>query len=285
MIAITGATGHLGRLTIHALLNQDIAAHEIIAIVRSPEKAADLAARGVQVRQADYSQPEALQAALEGVQKLLLISSSDFNDRVDQHRHVIEAAKQAGVKLLAYTSILRAETSSLSLAADHKATEELIRASGLPFVFLRNGWYLENYNLAQALEHGVIAGSAGNGRVSAASRADYAAAAAAVLTQPKLENAIYELGSDQAFTLTELAAEVQAQSGRPVVYQNMPPEAYAGMLQSFGLPAVITEMVADSDVQLERGELYTDRKDLSQLIGRPTITMSDAIKAALKHAL
>jgi NAD(P)H dehydrogenase (quinone) len=283
MIAITGATGHLGRLTIQALLNH-ISAHKIIAIVRSPEKAADLAAQGVQVRQADYHQPEALQAALQGVQKLLLISSSDLNDRLGQHRHVIEAAKQAGVKLLAYTSILRADTSKLSLAADHKATEELIRASGLPFMFLRNSWYLENYNLAQAVEHGVIAGSAGNGRVSAATRADYAAATAAALIQPKLENAIYELGGDQAFTLTELAAELQAQSGRPVVYQNMPPEAYAGMLQSFGLPAVVSEMLADSDVQLERGELYTERKDLSQLIGRPTTTLSEALKAALKHA-
>jgi NAD(P)H dehydrogenase (quinone) len=282
MIAITGATGHLGILTIQALLDQGIAAHEILALVRSPEKAAGLASQGIQVRQADYHQSEALKTALQGVQKLLLISSSDFNDRLGQHRHVIEAAKHNSVKLLAYTSVLRADTSKLALAKDHKGTEDLIRAAGLPFVFLRNSWYLENYNPVQAAAQGAIAGSAGNGRVSAASRADYAAAAAAVLTQAVLENAIYELGGDEAFTMSELAAEVQAQSGRVVLYQNMPAEAYAGMLQSFGVPAVVSQILADSDVQLEQGELFTDRKDLSKLIGRPTTTLSNAVKMALK---
>jgi NAD(P)H dehydrogenase (quinone) len=216
MIAITGATGHLGRLTIAALIEVGIAPHDIIAVVRSPEKATDLKAQGVEIRQADYTQPQALEGALQGVQKLLLISSSDFNDRVGQHRHVIEAAQRAGVELLAYTSILKADTSSIKLAADHKATEESIRASGIHFVFLRNGWYLENYDLPQALVNGTILGSAGDGRVSAAPRTEYAAAAAAVLTKPNQQNTIYELGGDQSFTLSELAAELQVADRSPI---------------------------------------------------------------------
>ncbi|WP_019012385.1 SDR family oxidoreductase [Deinococcus aquatilis] len=281
MIAITGATGHLGQLTIHALLGRGAAPQDIVALVRDPQKAEALAALGVQVRRADYKQPETLKAALEGVDRLLLVSSNDFEDRVGQHRRVVEAAQQAGVTLLAYTSILRADTSGLSLAADHQATEELIRASGLPFVFLRNSWYMENYNPAQAVQHGVVAGSAGEGRVSAAARADYAAAAAAVLTGPGHENAVYELGGDQAFTLTELAAEVQAQSGRPVAYQNMPQDAYAQMLRGVGVPDAVADMLADSDVHLGQGDLYTESRDLSRLIGRPTTSLTEAVKAAL----
>ncbi|MGY2895826.1 SDR family oxidoreductase [Deinococcus sp. UYEF24] len=283
MIAITGASGHLGQLTIEALIERGVPPQEIVAVVRTPEKATALAERGVQVRQGDYTRPETLVSALQGVQQVLLISSSDFADRVGQHRNVIEAAKQVGATLLAYTSLLRADTSTLSLAADHKATEELIRASGLPFVFLRNGWYLENYNPVQAAAQGAVAGSAGEGRVSAASRADYAAAAAAALTQPQqAPDTVYELGGDQAFTLSELAAEVQTQSGRPVSYQNMPAADYAQMLLGFGLPAPVAEMLADSDTGLEKGELYTDSRDLSRLIGRPTTTMQEGVKAALQ---
>ncbi|MVN86290.1 NAD(P)H-binding protein [Deinococcus sp. HMF7620] len=282
MIAITGATGHLGQLTIAALLKRGVPAQNIVALVRNPAKAAELEAQGVQVRQADYRQPETLDAALQGVDKLLLISSNDFEDRVGQHRQVVDAAVRAGVKLLAYTSILRADTSGLALAADHKATEDLIRASGLPFVFLRNGWYLENYNPAQAAQYGAVAGSAGEGRVSAASRADYAEAAAAVLSQPGHDNAVYELGGDEAFTLGDLAAEVQAQSGRPVVYQNMPEGDYAQMLRGVGLPDALAEMLADSDVHLEKGDLYTDSGDLRRLIGRPTTTLTEGVRAALQ---
>ena len=281
MIGITGATGHLGQLTVQALLSSGTPASQIVAIVRSLEKAAPLAARGVQVRRGDYTQPETLKAALEGVDKLLLISSSDLDDRVGQHRHVIEAAKQAGVKLLAYTSFLRADTSQLSLTADHKPTEEIIRASGLPFVFLRNGWYLENYNPAQAAGAGAVLGSAGDGRVSAAARADYAEAAAAVLTGPGHEHKVYELGGDESFTLGELAAEIASQSGKSVVYRNMPQAEYAQMLQGFGVPTEFAEMLADSDTQISRGELYTDSRDLSRLIGRPTTTLAEGVRAAL----
>ena len=284
MIAITGATGHLGQLTIQALQDRGVQLQDIVAIVRTPEKAGALAERGIQVRQGDYTRPETLKTALEGVQRVLLISSSDFADRVGQHRNVIQAAADAGVELLAYTSLLRADTSRLSLAADHKATEALIRASGVPFIFLRNGWYLENYDVAQAVQTGAVTGSAGTGRVSPASRADYAAAAAAALTQTgvRAPGAVYELGGDQAFTLSELAAEVQAQSGRPVVYQDMPEDAYAQLLKGFGLPDPVAEMLADSDAQLAQGDLYTDSRDLSRLIGRPTTSMPEAVKAALQ---
>ena len=281
MIGITGATGHLGQLTIQALLDRGVPPNEIVALVRNPEKASGLSAQGVRVRHADYTLPETLEAALRGIDKLLLISSNEVANRVIPQGNVVAAAKQAGVKLLAYTSILRADTSTLRLAEDHKHTEAAIRASGIPFVFLRNGWYLENYNPAQAAAHGVVAGSAGDGRVSAAARADYAEAAAVVLSGDGHENAVYELGGDEGFTLGELAAEVQAQSGQPVRYQNLPEADYAAMLKGFGLPGALAEKLADADTKLEKGELYVEGRDLSRLIGRPTTTLSDGVKAAL----
>ena len=281
MIGITGATGHLGQLTIQALLDRGTPAAEIAALVRSPEKATDLAAKGVQVRRADYNQPQTLDSALQGIDKLLLISSNDVADRATPQRNVVEAAKRAGVGLLAYTSILRADTAKMTMAEDHKATEEDIRASGIPFVFLRNGWYLENQNVAQSAEHGVLAGSAGEGKLSAASRADYAAAAA-VLTLPNQENTIYELGGDQAFTLAELAAEIQAVTGNPVKYQNMPEAEYAGMLKGFGVPAPLADKLADAETRQSEGELYTDSGDLSKLIGRPTTRVKQWVQDTLQ---
>lgn len=282
MIAITGATGHLGRLTIQSLLQRGVSPDTLVALVRDPAKAADLAAQGVTVRQADYTQPHTLDAALQGVERLLFISSSEMSGRIDQHRNVVDAAVRAGVKLLAYTSILHADTTGLKLAEDHRATEALIRASGLPFVMLRNSWYLENYNLAQAAQHGTLAGAASEGRFSAASRADYAEAAAAVLAEPGHENAVYELGSDHAFTMSDMAAEIQAQTGRPVRYQNMTPDAYADMLRGMGLPAPVADMLADSEAHVAQGALYTDTGDLRRLTGRPTTTLSEGVRAALR---
>ncbi len=284
MIAVTGATGHLGRLVLENLLERGMEPARIAALVRSPEKAEGLAALGVQVRRGDYSQPETLGPALQGVERLLLVSSSEVGRRAEQHRNVVGAARAAGVKLLAYTSILKADTSAMQLAAEHRATEEAIRASGLPFVFLRNGWYLENYtgNLASALEHGALLGSAGEGRVSAATRADFAAAAAAVLTGPGHENRAYELGGDQAFTLAELAGIVAEVSGRPVEYRDLPEEAYAGVLAGFGVPEAFARVLADSDRGIARGELFTDSGDLARLIGRPTTPPWEAVAAALR---
>ncbi|MFL5382861.1 MAG: SDR family oxidoreductase [Longimicrobiaceae bacterium] len=284
MIAVTGATGHLGRLAIENLLERGVPAGRIVALVRSPEKAKELAERGVQVRQADYTRPETLGPALQGVETLLLVSANEVGQRLAQHRNVVEAARQAGVKLIAYTSILKADTSRMQLAGEHLATEELIRASGIPFVFLRNGWYLENYtgNLGPALEHGALLGSADDGRVSAAARADYAAAAAAVVTEPGHENRVYELGGDEAFTLAELTEVISRESGKPVEYRNLPEEEYAGVLASFGVPDPFPRVLADSDRGLARGELFTDSGDLRRLIGRPTTTAREAVAAALR---
>lgn len=284
MIAVTGATGHLGRLIVENLLERGVAAGRTVALARSPEKAAGLAAHGVQVRPADYTQPATLVPALQGVETLVFVSGSEAGQRIPQHRNVVDAARQAGVRLIAYTSILKADTSGMQLAAEHKATEEMIRASGIPFVFLRNSWYLENYagTLPSALEHGALLGSADDGRLSAATRADFAAAAAAVATGEGHENRIYELGGDESFTLAELAAIIAEVSGRPVEYRNLPEDAYAGALVSVGLPEQFARILADSDRGIARGELFTDSGDLRRLIGRPTTSPRDFVAGALR---
>ncbi len=282
MIVVTGATGKLGRHVLEQLL-QKVPASELAVAVRSPEKAADLAARGVSVRAADYTKPDTLPGALEGADKLLLISASEVGQRVKQHRVVVEAAKQAGVKLLAYTSILHADRSHISLAEEHRQTEEMIRASGLPYVFLRNGWYVENYseNLAPALEHGALLGAAKDGLIAAATRADFAAAAVRVLTEPGHENKTYELAADVPFTMTELAAEVARKSGRAVTYKDMSASEYKGVLLGAGVPEPIADMLADADVAIARGDLNDAGGDLSRLLGRPTTPFVQAIAAAL----
>jgi NAD(P)H dehydrogenase (quinone) len=282
-LVVTGATGHLGRLAVEALLGRGVAADQIVATGRNTDKLADLAARGVTVRTADYTDPASLVAAFAGADKVLLISSSEVGQRAVQHRNAVDAAREAGVSLLAYTSILRADTSTLVLAPEHKATEEYIRESGVPFVFLRNGWYTENWTgqVATAVEHGVVLGAADGGRVSAATRADYAAAAAAVLTGEGHEGKAYELGGDEAFTLDEYAAEVARQSGKPVAYQNLSEQEYATTLAGYGLPQPVAEMLADSDAGIARGELLTETGDLSRLAGRPTTPLSKAVADAL----
>lgn len=283
MIVITGASGQLGRLVIEALLKK-LPASEIVAAVRSPEKVSDLAARGVQIRQADYSQPATLDTAFKGADKLLLISSSEVGQRVPQHRAVIDAAKRAGVKLLAYTSLLHADTSPLGLAGEHQETEALLRESGLPHVLLRNGWYSENYaaGVPAALAHGVLLGSAGSGRIASAARADYAAAAATVLTLSDQAGRIYELAGDTAYTLTGLAAEITAQSGKEIAYKDLPEADYKAILLGAGLPEGLAALLADSDTGASKGGLFDDSHQLSQLIGHPTTTIATSIAAALK---
>ena len=283
MIVITGATGQLGRLVIESLL-QTVPASEIVAAVRSPEKAQDLAARGVQVRQANYTKPATLEAAFAGAHKLLLISSSEVGQRAPQHRAVIEAAQRAGVKLVAYTSLLHADSSPLALAGEHNETEAMLRASGLPFVLLRNGWYTENYaaSVPAALAHGVVLGSAVDGRIASAARADYAAAAAAVLTLDNQAGKVYELAGDASYTLAELAAEIAAQADKPVVYNDMPQAAFEAALLGFGLPAGLASLLADSDVGASKGGLFDDSHQLSALIGRPTTPMAATIAQAVK---
>lgn len=282
MIVVTGATGKLGRHVIDGLL-KTVPAKEIVAAVRSPEKAADLAARGVQVREADYSRPETLRTALAGAEKVLLISSSEVGQRVPQHTAVIEAAKAAGVSLLAYTSLLRADTTTLVLAPEHVATEKFLLSSGLPYVILRNGWYLENHTeqLTPALQHGAILGAAGEGRFASAARVDYAEAAVAVLTVRGYENRVFELAGDSAYTLAELAAEVSTQSGKTVVYRDLPEQEYAAALAGFGLPKPVAEMLAAADRGAAKGELDDRSGELQKLIGRPTTMLAAAVKAAL----
>jgi len=283
MIAITGASGRLGRLVIHGLLRR-VPAAQIVAAVRDVGKAQDLRELGVDVREADYDRPETLRAAFAGVDKLLLVSAVQPGKRLAQHAAVIDAATQAGVRLLAYTSMLRADTSSLLLAAEHHATERTLQASGLDFVMLRNGWYIENDTeaLAGALAMGKIIGSSGQGRFASATRADYAEAAVTVLTQPGHANKTYELAGDRAFTMAEFAQEVSRQAGRAIAYEDLPADDFGAALLGFGLPQMIVDVVVDASVRASRGALDSDRRDLSALIGRPTTPVAEAIEAALK---
>lgn len=283
MIAVTGASGQLGRLVIHSLLAK-VSASDIVAVVRNPDRVSDLAAQGVQVRKADYTQPEALLSAFSGVERLLLISSSEVGQRALQHRHVVDAAKRANVKFLAYTSLLHADTSPLALAQEHLDTEAYIKASGIPYAVLRNGWYTENYlaSVAPALQHGAFIGSAGDGRIASAARDDYAAAAAAVLTLPGQEGKTYELAGDSAYTLAEFAAELSRQAGKTVPYVNMSKADFKGALLGAGLPEGLAELLADSDLGASKGGLFDEGRQLSDLIGRATTTLSEMMKSALR---
>ena len=281
MIAITGATGQLGRLVIQTLL-KSVPAGEIVAAVRNTQKANDLAALGIQVRHADYDQADTLVKAFQGADKLLLISASEIGRRLPQHRAAIDAAKKAGVGLLAYTSILRADTSPLPLAAEHKATEALIQASGIPSVVLRNGWYSENYlaSVPAALQYGVLLGSAGEGHIASAARLDYAEAAAAVLTKSNQAGLVYELAGDESYTLAEFAQEIARQFGKNVAYQNLPEAEFKVALVNAGLPEGIATLLSESDVGASKGGLFDDSRQLNQLIGRPTTPIATQVKLA-----
>lgn len=283
-ILVTAANGQLGRLTIDALLKR-VAASRIVAGMRDPAKGADLKARGVTVVTADYDKPDTLDAAMAGIDKVLLISSDALGRRVEQHRNVIDAAQRAGVKLIAYTSVLRADTSKLSVAVEHVPTEQLIRASGVPFVLLRNGWYTENYTAAipAALAHGALISSAKDGRIASATRADYAEAAAAALTSPEDQSGkIHELAGDEAFTLDDFAAELTKQSGKTVPYVRMTEADFKATMLGAGLPPEIAELIATSNTAAADGALFDDGGALSKLIGRPTTPFAVTIEEALQ---
>ncbi|MEN4833218.1 SDR family oxidoreductase [Pantoea vagans] len=284
MIAVTGATGQLGRIVIDTLLKK-VPAAEIVAAVRTPAKAADLAALGVIVRQADYGQPETLEASFAGVDKLLLISGSEVGQREAQHKAVIDAAKAAGVSFIAYTSLLHADTSPLGLGVEHRATEALLKAAGIPFALLRNGWYTENYaaSIPPALAHHAFIGAAGEGRIASAARQDYAEAAAEVMTRDDQAGKVYELSGDDSYTLAQFAAEIAAQSGEKVDYVNLSQADFAAALKGAGLPEGLAEMLADSDAGAEKGGLFDDSRQLSKLIGRPTTSWQAVIRAALAN--
>lgn len=282
MIAITGATGQLGRLVVEKLI-QKTPVSDIVALVRSPEKASNLA---ITARAADYAEPETLVAALAGVDTLLLISSSEIGKRVEQHQNVINAAKQAKVKRIVYTSLLRADTSPLSLAEEHRQTEAELRASGIEFTILRHGWYAENHTgfIPGALAASAFIGSAGAGEIAAATREDYAQAAAFVLTSEGHEGKTYELAGDTAWTLSQLAAEISRQTGKAIPYQNLPEADYAHALAGFGLPEPLARAVAGYDVSASEGALFDDSHQLSRLLGRATTSLSIAVSAALKNS-
>ncbi|RII22216.1 Quinone oxidoreductase 2 [Streptomyces sp. YIM 130001] len=283
MIVVTGATGHLGRHVIDGLLEK-VPADRVAAVVRDKEKAADLAARGVELRIGDYSRPETLANAFGAGDRLLLISGSEVGSRVAQHTAVIDAARAAGVALLAYTGVLGGPDADFELAAEHKVTEQLILDSGLPYVFLRNGWYHENYteNLAPVLEHGTVVSSAGDGRVASASRADYAAAAVTVLTGDGFENQVFELSGDVAWSFGEYAAEIGRQTGREIGYADVPAADSLAMLTGAGIPEPMAAILVDVDRAIARGLLAGTSGDLARLIGRPTTPLAEAVAEALK---
>ncbi len=279
-LVVTGATGHLGRLVVDSLLERGVPAADIVATGRDVSRLSDLEARGVQVRRADYTDRASLDAALAGADRVLLVSSSEVGQRAAQHQNVIDAASAAGVGLLAYTSISNADRSEMALAAEHLVTERAIAASGLPHTFLRNSWYTENYTgqLATYAEHGTVLGAAGDGQVSAATRADYAAAAAAglLLAEPK---PVYELGG-AAFTLGELAATVGDVLATTVSYTDVPAEELTKVLVGAGLPEPYAAVLADADLGLKRGDLFVPADDLETLLGRPATPLADAVRAA-----
>ncbi|WP_327409161.1 SDR family oxidoreductase [Streptomyces sp. NBC_01281] len=281
-IVVTGATGHLGRHVVEQLLEK-VPAEQITAVVRDEAKASDLAARGVRLAVADYNAPATFDGLFSAGDKVLLISGNEFDKgRVGQHQVVIDAAKAAGVALLAYTSAPGELTAAL--ADDHRATEEVLLASGVPYTLLRNGWYHENYteNLAPVLEHNAVVQAAGDGRIASASRADYAAAAVAVLTGEGHENATYELSGDEAWGFVEYAAELSRQTGKEIVYNPVSPEAFTGILTGAGLPEVLAGILTGVESSIEKGELAATSGDLSRLTGRPTTPLAEAVAAGLK---
>ncbi|MBS3829778.1 SDR family oxidoreductase [Proteus mirabilis] len=282
MIAITGATGLLGQHVIENLL-QTVPANQIVAFARDVKKGASLSQKGVLVRQADYNDKASLITALQGVDKLLLISSSEVGKRTIQHRNVIEAAKSADVQFIAYTSILHVDRSPLSLHVEHVETEKMLADSGISYTLLRNGWYTENYlaSVPAALEHGVFLGAAGDGKIASATRADYALAAARVISEEGHIGKVYELAGDEAWTLEQLAKELTKQSGKQVVYNNLSQADFVAALKTAGLPDKLSNMLADSDIGASKGGLFDDSHTLSKLIGRRTTTLAESIKAIL----
>jgi NAD(P)H dehydrogenase (quinone) len=281
MILVTGTSGHLGRLAVRLLADR-IEPGSIVATARDTDKIADLAELGVAVRELDYDRPDTISSALDGVHQVLLVSGSELGNRVAQHAAVIDAAVAAGVEHLAYTSILRADTSTLLAAIEHRGTEELLAAAPITTSRLRHSWYIENYtdNLAPALQHGAIVGAAGDGRIAAATRADYAAADVAVLLDPSLHGGTFELGG-HAYTMAEYAATVSDVTGREIPYVDLPADGYRDALLGAGLPAPLVEFLVDADLGVARGELDTDPSILERLAARPLTPLRDAIAAAV----
>ncbi len=278
-IGVTGATGQLGKLVVEQL-KVKIGKDKVVALIRSLEKAKDL---GVETRLFDYNKPEGLTEQLNGIDRLLLISANEIGQRGRQHKNVIEAAKTAGVKWLVYTSLLHADSTTLNLAGEHLETEKLLKNSGLDYTILRNGWYTENYtgSIGGALAGGAFIGSGGSGKISSAARADFAEAAATVLSDESYKGNVFELAGDNAYTLSDLAAEISKQTGKTIPYRDLPETEYAKILESFDIPKGFAQAIASWDVSVSKGDLYDNSKQLSKIIGRPTTSMAESVKLAL----
>jgi len=282
-IAVTGATGELGRI-VTRLLRERHPDIKVVALVRDLAKAEALAREGVEFRTFDYDRPETLQPALEGVDKLLLISGNAVGQRERQHRAVIEAAKAAGVGLIAYTSVLRASETSLPIAAEHKATEAILGDAGVPYVLLRHGWYLENYpfRVRAAAESGALVNCAGDGRISAAARQDYAEAAVAILTAPEDQaGKVYELAGSSSFTFADMAAEAERQGGKPIRAVDLPKPEFEAAMVAIGLPPFVAALIAKSDFGARDGGLFDDSRTLEHVIGRQPGPLQKMIADAL----
>jgi len=285
MICVTAATGQLGRKVVEFLLKR-LEPEKLVLAVRNPAKAQEFAEKGLTVREADYDRPETLESAFEGVTKLLLISSPSVGRRVEQHRNAIEAAKRSGVKTIVYTSVLHADRSRLGvIAEEHRQTEAMVKSSGMDYTILRNGWYVENFapQVKNALNQGFIVGCAGKGKISAAPRSDYAEAAAVVLTTDGHSGKIYELAGDEAFTMEELAAEISLQTGKEVSYKNLTPDEYVRWLVSTGVSEEVARFLAAMEEAIEKGDLFDDSRQLSQLLGRPTTSWRAVISEILRN--
>lgn len=278
-IGVTGATGQLGKLVVEQLKIK-VAEENIVALVRTPDKASDL---GVEVRVFDYDKPNELVGALNGIDRLLLISASEIGKRAEQHKNVIEAAQKANIQWIVYTSLLHADTSSLNLAGEHRFTENALKDSVIDYTILRNGWYTENYtgSIQGALKAGAFVGSAGDGKISSATRADYAEAAAVAITGLSHKGMTYELAGDTAYTLSDLAAEISKQSGKQIPYKDLPEAKYAGILKDMGVSEQFAGAIASWDKSASKGDLFDDSKQLSKLIGRPTTPLAASVKSSL----
>ena len=278
-IGVTGATGQLGKLVVEQL-KKKVAVENIVALVRTPDKASDL---GIEVRAFDYNKPNEMVGALNGIDHLLLISANEIGKRAEQHKNVIEAAQKADVQWIVYTSLLHADTSSLNLAGEHRFTEEALKGSGIDYTILRNGWYTENYtgSIQGALKAGAFVASAGDGKISSATRTDYAEAAAVAITDQSHKGMTYELAGDTAYSLSELAAEISKQSGKQIPYKNLLEAEYAGILKNMGVSEQFANAIASWDISASKGDLFNDSKQLSKLIGRPTTPLSATVKSSL----
>ena len=277
--AVTGATGQLGQLVVEQLKKR-IANEEIVALARNLEKASGL---GVEVREFDYTKPEIMVESLKGIDHLLLISGSEFGQRAAQHTNVINAAKKAGVKWIVYTSLLRADTTGINIAGEHLASEKTLKESGIAYTILRNGWYSENYTMSipGAIKGGAFLGSAKDGKISSAPRADYAEAAAVVLSDEGYKGKTFELAGDSSYTLSDLASEVSKQTGTSIPYKDIPEQEYGNILINIALAEGFAHALANWDVSASKGDLYCDTNDLTRILGRPTTPIAASVKVAL----